>query len=52
MSLNEQLGIVTMYFKESCPYCKNAKQLLETKYGLKISYVDVEGDNRLYLTFV
>eukprot|EP00597_Dinobryon_sp_UTEXLB2267_P002049 CAMPEP_0170081128 /NCGR_PEP_ID=MMETSP0019_2-20121128/17085_1 /TAXON_ID=98059 /ORGANISM="Dinobryon sp., Strain UTEXLB2267" /LENGTH=101 /DNA_ID=CAMNT_0010295427 /DNA_START=173 /DNA_END=478 /DNA_ORIENTATION=+ len=35
-----------MYFKESCPYCKNAKQLLETKYGLKITYVDVEGDNR------
>lgn len=38
----EQLGIVTMYKKESCPYCKKARDLLETKYSLRINYVDVE----------
>jgi glutaredoxin 3 len=38
----QQLGRVTIYKKESCPYCKKARELLEGKYGLAISYVDVE----------
>jgi glutaredoxin 3 len=38
----QQLGRVTMYKKETCPYCKKARELLEGKYGLSISYVDVE----------
>ena len=38
----KQLGRVTIYKKESCPYCKKARELLEGKYGLAISYVDVE----------
>ena len=42
ISNDQQLGIVTMYKKDSCPYCKKAKELLEGKYQLKISYVDVE----------
>ena len=39
-----QLGIVTMYKKDSCPYCKAAKELLEGTYGLKITYVDIENE--------
>jgi glutaredoxin len=42
----EQLGIVTMYKKDGCPYCQKAKALLEDKYGLKISFVDIESENR------
>ena len=44
--LFEQLGLVTMYYKETCPYCKNAKEILVTKYGLSVNFVDVEGDNK------
>lgn len=44
--LFEQLGLVTMYHKESCPYCKNAKEILTAKYGLNVTFVDVEGDNK------
>ena len=44
--LFDQLGLVTMYFKETCPYCKNAKEILVTKYGLNVTFVDVEGDNK------
>ena len=44
--LFDQLGLVTMYFKETCPYCKNAKEILVTKYGLNVIFVDVEGDNK------
>ena len=40
------MGIVTMYKKESCPYCKKARSLLEEKYNLKIKYVDIEEENR------
>ena len=35
-----------MYKKESCPYCKKARSLLEEKYKLKINYVDIEAENR------
>ena len=42
MQLFAQLGRVTMYKKETCPYCKKARELLEGKYGLKVTYVDVE----------
>jgi glutaredoxin len=41
-----QLGIVTMYKKDGCPYCKNATALLEEKYGLKITFVDINGDQK------
>lgn len=44
--LNEQLGLVTMYFKESCPYCKNSKEILVSKYGLNVTFVDIEGENK------
>jgi len=40
--LNMQLGRVTMYTKEGCPFCKKAKALLEDVHGLNIEYVDVE----------
>lgn len=38
----EQLGVVTMYKKDSCPFCKKAKALLEDTHGLTVTYVDVE----------
>jgi glutaredoxin 3 len=38
----EQKGIVTMYKKETCPYCKKARALLEGKFNLSIKYVDIE----------
>ena len=41
-ALFAQLGRVTMYKKETCPYCKKARELLEGKYGLAVTYVDVE----------
>ena len=42
MQLFAQLGRVTMYKKEGCPYCKKARELLEEKHGLKLTYVDIE----------
>jgi len=39
----EQKGIVTVYTKETCPHCKEAKALLTDKYGLDIVEVDVLG---------
>lgn len=41
-----QKGIVTMYKKETCPYCKKARILLEEKYKLDIKFVDIESENR------
>jgi hypothetical protein len=46
MSLFAQVGRVTMYTKESCPHCKKAKALLEGKYELEVTLVDIEGENR------
>eukprot|EP01040_Poterioochromonas_malhamensis_P009605 gene9605-10429_t len=54
MNLFAQIGIVTMYKKEGCPHCAKAKDLLENKYQLKVTYVDVQNpdaatrDNILY----
>lgn len=45
-SNDEQKGMVTMYKKNGCPYCKQAIELLEGKYALKLTYVDIEGDDR------
>lgn len=42
MQIFAQLGRVTMYKKESCPYCKKARELLEGKYGLTVTFVDIE----------
>jgi hypothetical protein len=42
MQLFAQLGRVTMYKKEGCPYCVKARGLLEEKYQLKIDFVDIE----------
>jgi len=42
MQLYAQLGRVTMYKKEGCPYCVKAISLLEGKYGLDINYVDIK----------
>jgi glutaredoxin 3 len=39
----DQKGIVTVYSKETCPHCKEAKKLLTEKYGLDIVEVDVLG---------
>lgn len=41
-----QLGRVTMYKKEGCPYCMKAKELLEGKYGLNIVFIDIESPQR------
>lgn len=45
MSAN-QLGRVTVYSKANCPYCTEAKLLLEETLGLSIINVDVEGPNK------
>ena len=37
----EQKGRVTMYKKVGCPHCAKAAELLEGKYGLAVTYVDV-----------
>lgn len=42
----EQKGIVTMYTKDTCPFCKEAKKLLSEKYELEITEVDVMGENQ------
>ena len=42
MQLFAQLGRVTIYKKEGCPYCIKAKELLEGKYELKINFVDIQ----------
>lgn len=47
MNTNTQQGRVTMYFKTTCPFCKASKELLEDKYKLQISYVDVESKENL-----
>lgn len=44
LALAAQLGRVTMYKKSTCPHCKKACELLEGKYGLELTYVDVEGN--------
>lgn len=44
--MGDQLGRVTMYKKDSCPYCAKSKVLLEEKYGLKVTYVDIEEPDR------
>jgi Glutaredoxin len=49
---SEQLGVVTMYKKEGCPYCMKARTLLEEKYGLRISFVDIESENRFVYSSV
>jgi glutaredoxin 3 len=36
-----------MYKKEGCPYCIKARELLETKHELSITFVDIESpENR------
>lgn len=42
MNLFAQLGIVTMYKKEGCPFCAKAIDLLENKHHLNITYVDIQ----------
>jgi glutaredoxin len=49
LSLNmmaEQLGRVTMYKKDGCPFCEKAKTMLENEHGLKIDFVDIEEPDR------
>ncbi|CAM9811165.1 unnamed protein product [Pylaiella littoralis] len=42
----EQKGLVTVYHKETCPYCKKALTLLEEDYSLSVTRVDVlEGED-------
>ena len=40
----EQKGRITMYKKEGCPFCLKAKLLLEGKYGLTVTYVDIKSE--------
>jgi glutaredoxin len=40
--INIYIGIVTMYTKNGCPFCKLATELLTDKYGVKITFVDIE----------
>ena len=35
------MAIVTMYYTDSCPFCKNAEKLLLSK-GIKIDKIDAE----------
>lgn len=48
-SLSMQLGRVTMYKKNGCPYCARAIELLEGKYQLKVDYVDIESEKRFVI---
>ncbi|KAG5185621.1 thioredoxin-like protein [Tribonema minus] len=41
----EQLGLVTVYHKETCPHCKKVLELLEGDYGLEVTKVDVLGED-------
>ncbi|CAM9494694.1 unnamed protein product [Ascophyllum nodosum] len=42
----EQKGLVTVYHKETCPYCKEALELLEEGYSLQVTRVDLlEGED-------
>jgi glutaredoxin 3 len=40
----EQKGLVTVYHKESCPYCKEVVALLQGHYELRVTMVDVLGE--------
>jgi glutaredoxin len=42
----DQQGRVTMYKKEGCPFCDKAIELLENKYDLTITIVDIEAPER------
>lgn len=42
----DQQGRVTMYKREGCPYCVKARELLEGKYDLSITFVDIEAPER------
>jgi glutaredoxin len=35
-----------MYKREGCPYCVKARELLEGKYDLSITFVDIEAPER------
>lgn len=50
LSDGTQAGRVTMYKKEGCPYCAAAKQLLEEKHNLQITYVDIESPQRYHFS--
>ncbi|KAG5191429.1 glutaredoxin [Tribonema minus] len=42
----EQRGLVTVYHKETCPYCVKVLHLLENEYNLSVNRVNVlEGDD-------
>eukprot|EP00752_Nemacystus_decipiens_P018634 g16708.t1 len=42
----EQKGLVTVYHKETCPYCKKVLALLEGDYALSVTRVNVlEGED-------
>lgn len=42
----EQKGLVTVYHKETCPYCKKVLALLEGDYSLSVTRVNVlEGED-------
>ncbi|CAM9634763.1 unnamed protein product [Ectocarpus sp. 6 AP-2014] len=46
MSGDGQAGLVTVYHKETCPYCKKALALLENDYSLQVTRVNVlEGED-------
>ena len=42
----EQLGRVTMYKKQGCPFCVKALDTLVSKYGLDVTEVDIEGEKQ------
>eukprot|EP01041_Mallomonas_annulata_P009058 gene9058-18763_t len=42
----EQQGQVTMYKKNGCPHCAKAVDLLQGKYELNITFVDIEAPER------
>ncbi len=44
--MSNQQGIVTIYKKNGCPHCEKAVSLLQGKYSLNITFVDIEGNQR------
>ena len=39
-------NFIVFYHLTGCPYCKLAQELLEGKYGMSITFVDIESPDK------